>query len=221
MDQVSQLTDYQLLVVIVNFGVGSKVLKVAKQYGVAGGTIILGKGTHKKPILEFLELAETRKEIVLMIAPLRVVNPALEGLHDKLKLYKPNHGIAFVIPVIKFMGTGKYDQTLKMSEGGDVMTEYQAIFTIVDKGRGQEVVDAATDKGAKGATIINARGSGIHETSKLFNMEVEPEKEMVLILAKHEIVSEVIEGISNELELDKPGNGVLFVQEVHQTSGIR
>ena len=221
MDHVSLLTDYQLLVTIVNFGLGSKVLKIAKQYGINGGTIILGKGTHKKPILEFLELAETRKEIVLMIAPLRVVNPTLEALNVKLKLEKPNHGIAFVIPVAKFMGMGKYDRTLKLSEGGDIMTEYQAIFTVVDKGRGQEVVDAATLAGAKGATIINARGSGIHETSKLFNMEVEPEKEMVLILAKHEIVPDVIQTISTKLDLEKPGNGILFVQEVHQTYGIR
>ena len=221
MENVSMLTDYQLVVVIVNFGLGSKVLKLAKQEGIQGGTIVLGKGTYKKPLLEFLELAETRKEIVLMIAPLRIVNPALETLSEKLKLNKPNHGIAFVIPVIKFMGMGQYDRILKTHEGGVNMTEYQAIFTVVDKGRGQDVVDAATQVGAKGATIINARGSGIHETSKLFNMEVEPEKEMVLILAKHEIVQDVIKAISDGLDLDKPGNGILFVQEVHQTYGIR
>lgn len=221
MDTFSNLTDYQLLVVIVNFGQGSKVLKVAKQEGIPGGTIILGKGTHRKPILEFFELSESRKEIVLMIAPLRTVNPTLVALNDKLKIHKPNHGIGFVIPVAKFMGKGNYDRRLHIEEGGDIMTEYQAIFAVVDKGLGQNVVDAASVVGAKGATIINARGSGIHETSKLFNMEVEPEKEMVLILAKHEIVQDIISSISVKLELEKPGNGILFVQEVHQTIGIR
>jgi len=221
MDHVSILTDYQLLVVIVNFGLGSKVLKIAKQEGIGGGTIVIGKGTHHQPILEFLELAETRKEIVMMIAPLRLVNPTLDALEEKMKLHKPNHGIAFVIPVAKFMGMGKYDRSYKLNEGGDVMTEYQAIFTVVDKGKGQDVVDVATQAGAKGATLINARGSGIHETSKLFNMEVEPEKEMVLILAKHDIVQDIISAITHELDLEKPGNGILFVQEVHQTKGIR
>jgi nitrogen regulatory protein PII len=221
MEEVAKLTDYQLLVVIVNFGLGSKVLKICKQAGIQGGTIVLGKGTHHQPLLEFLELADTRKEVVLMITPLRYVNKALESLDEKLKLHKPNHGIAFVIPVMKFMGMGKYDRDYKSHEGGHVMTEYQAIFTVVDKGRGQDVVDAATKAGAKGATIIGARGSGIHETSKLFNMEVEPEKEMVLILVKHDIIKEVIDQISTDLELEKPGNGILFVQEVHQTYGIR
>src|SRR5690606_28122093 len=143
-----------------------------------------GKGTYKRPLLEFLELTETRKEIVLMIADRKIINPALERLNERLKLYKPHHGIAFVIPVTQFLGAGKYEYDANNEIGGHNMTEYNAIFTIVDKGIGEKVVDAATLVGAKGATIINARGSGIHETSKLFSMEIEPEKEIILILAE-------------------------------------
>jgi nitrogen regulatory protein PII len=77
------------------------------------------------------------------------------------------------------------------------------------------------NKVLKGATIINGRGSGIHETAKLFNMEIEPEKEIVLILAKEDIVKGIVEQISLDLEIEKPGNGIIFIQEVHQTYGIR
>ena len=35
----------ELLIVIVNNGLGSKILKYAKQNGITGGTIFLGKGT--------------------------------------------------------------------------------------------------------------------------------------------------------------------------------
>ena len=101
------------------------------------------------------------------------------------------------------------------------MTEYQAIFTVVDKGLGQDVVDAATQVGAKGATIINSRGSGIHETSKLFNMEVEQEKEIILILAEHSILKDIVSSIREKFNIDEPGKGIIFVQEVHQTMGIR
>jgi len=215
------LSNFELLCVIVNYGVGSKVLKYAKEEGIKGGTIILGKGTYKRPILEFLELTETRKEMVLMIASRKIINPALEALNERLKLYKPHHGIAFVIPVTQFLGAGKYEYDAKNEIGGHNVTEYNAIFTIVDKGFGEKVVDAATLAGAKGATIINARGSGIHETSKLFSMEIEPEKEIVLILAEKTIVKPIIDSICEELDIEQPGNGVIFVQEVHQTYGIR
>jgi nitrogen regulatory protein PII len=110
---------------------------------------------------------------------------------------------------------------IALKEGGQNMTTYKAIFIIVDKGKGESVVDVATDAGAKGATIINARGSGIHETSKLFNMDIEPEKEIVLILSKDEVVQPIVENLCQTLNIDEPGNGIIFVQEVHQTYGIR
>jgi nitrogen regulatory protein PII len=221
MTDQSFLTDFQLIVVIANFGLGSKVLRISKEHGVHGGTIILGHGTHRQPILEFLELAETRKEIVLMIAPRKTVNPVLDTLNERMKLHKPNHGIAFVIPVSQFLGEGKYEYQSVQCEGGQNMTTYKAIFIIVDKGSGEAVVDVATDAGAKGATIINARGSGIHETSKLFSMDIEPEKEIVLILSKDEAVKPIVEQLCSSLHIDEPGNGIIFVQEVHQTYGIR
>jgi len=221
MEHLSELTDFQLLVVISNYGQGSKVLRLSKEAGIHGGTIILGHGTRRQPLIEFLELAETRKEIVLMIAPRKIINPVLKTLDEKLKLYKPNHGIAFVVPVFQFLGDGQYKYQSKKPTGGHNMTTYHAIFTIVDKGRGESVVDVASMAGAKGATIINARGSGIHETSKLFNMEIELEKEIVLILAIEKLVKPIVESLCRDLEIDQPGNGVIFVQEVHQTYGIR
>lgn len=221
MDHLSELTNFQLLVVIANYGHGSKVLKYAKEADIHGGTIILGTGTHRQPLLEFLELADTRKEIVLMIAPRKIINPALKALDEKLKLYKPNHGIAFVLPVFQFLGEGKYTYEVSEPTGGHNMTNYHAVFTIVDKGKGESVVEVASLSGAKGATIINARGSGIHETSKIFSMEIEPEKEIVLMIVQDKLVKKIVESICSELEIDQPGNGIIFVQEVHQTYGIR
>jgi nitrogen regulatory protein PII len=78
---------------------------------------------------------------------------------------------------------------------------YQSIYTIVDKGRGEAVVEAATKAGAGGATIVGARGSGIHETGRLFNMDIEPEKEVVIIILKSEIAERVVSSIRDELDM--------------------
>ena len=222
MSETSVLTDYECMVVIVNYGVGSKVLRVSKQHGIQGGTIISGYGTYRQPLLELLELADTHKEIVLMIAPRVLIYPTLEALNQTFKFYKKNHGIAFVLPVFNFLGSGKYEACCEdVTKGGMNMTTYQAIFTIVEKGNGFQVVEAASQAGAKGATIINARGSGVHETTKLFNLEIEPEKEVVLILANKQDVPTIVEKIRVDLRIDEPGKGIIFIQEVHQTVGIR
>jgi nitrogen regulatory protein PII len=90
----------------------------------------------------------------------------------------------------------------------------------VDRGKAEDVIDAATKAGSKGGTIINARGSGIHETSKLFSMDIEPEKEIVIILSEVESTEKIVSSIRSHLKIDEPGNGIIFIQDVNKTYGI-
>lgn len=212
--------DYELFCLIVNFGQGSKVLKIAKQNGILGGTILLGKGTIKNGFLEFLGLYEIRKEVVLMIGEQENVHKALEEIDSKLSLSKPNHGIAFTTSVSNFLGTKNLTYNNSNEIGGAKNTMYNAIFVVVDKGNAESVIDAAASAGSRGGTIINGRGSGIHETSKLFSMEIEPEKEIVLILSSNDTTDAIVSSIRSELKIDEPGKGIIFVLDVNKTYGL-
>ena len=97
---------------------------------------------------------------------------------------------------------------------------HNAIFTIVDRGMGETVVEAAEKAGSRGATIIHARGSGIHENSKLFSMVVEPEKDIVLILAEQSLTEGIVASIRETLKIDKPGHGIIFVLDINKTYGL-
>ena len=52
-------------------------------------------------------------------------------------------------------------------------------------------------------------------------MTIEPEKEVVIILAKENVVSGIIESVRQRVHIDEPGTGVLFVLDVKETFGIR
>lgn len=97
---------------------------------------------------------------------------------------------------------------------------YRAIFVVVDKGKAENVMDVAREAGARGGTIINARGSGIHETATFLNMEIEPEKEIVLMLTLTSMTDDIVAAIRDNLRIDEPGQGILFVQEVSETYGL-
>jgi nitrogen regulatory protein PII len=210
-----------LICAILNHGHGSRALHIAKQNGVRGGTIFYGEGTVKNRVLEFLALSDVKKEIVLLFAESDTAYRALDALQKELKLHKPNHGIAFTIRICEVIGSKAYDHLNCLKErGGDPMSEYQAITVIVDRGKAEEVIAAAESAGSKGGTVIRARGSGIHETSKVFSMEIEPEKEIVLILAKYDVVEPIISVINKKLMMDEPGNGIIFVQNVEKTVGL-
>ncbi len=219
MDNKNCFDEINLITVIVNIGMASKILKHAKKHGVKGGTILLGTGTIRNQLLEFLGINEARKEIVLMAADSNTCEIALEELDKKFNFKKPNHGIAFSTSIKGIFGT-KAMKCTEIEERGEKVAEYNLILSIVDKGKGEMVVDAANKAGSRGATIINGRGSGIHETSKVFGMEIEPEKEIVLIISQSEFTEGIVSSISKDMKIDEPGNGIIFVQDIDSTYGL-
>lgn len=210
---------YELICVIVNFGLGSKALSLARKNGVSGGTIMLGRGTVENRWLRLLELTDIRKEVVLMVSDETISKKALAGIDEKLQFSKPKHGIAFTMPIEAVIGAGREAYESSVDDGGR-LSVYKAVFVVVDKGKGGNVMDVAKEAGARGGTIINARGSGIHETATFLNMEIEPEKEIVLMLIQTEAVDQIVSAIRHHLKIDEPGHGILFVQEVKETYGI-
>lgn len=222
MNQKCKLPQIELIQVIVNLGLGSKVLKIAKKQGVTGGTIYLGRGTVQSKLLNLFAISEIRKEIVMMLTTSNVARKTMDAIYQELHLEKPNHGIAFTTSVSMLAGTRNVGEIVdkKIVQRSEVTSMYQNIIIIVDKGKAENVMEAAKKAGAKGGTIINARGSGIHETTKLFAMDIEPEKEKVMILSEEQYTKGIVDKIYEELEIDKPGNGIIFVQDVLHTYGI-
>jgi nitrogen regulatory protein PII len=219
-NNLEDMCGLELVTVIVNKGAGSKVLHTARQHGLSGGTVLLGRGTVCNRLLNSLALDEIRKEIVLLLTKRTSDFCLAEIMNKELRLYKPNHGIAFSIPIAGVCGSKCFQNQDSIRNGGVDHTMYQAVYVIVDKGRGEAVVEAARDAGSQGATIINARGAGIHETSRLFAMDIEPEKELVLMILKESQTEQVIASLRAHLNIEKPGNGIIFVQNVSQTYGL-
>lgn len=98
--------------------------------------------------------------------------------------------------------------------------KYDLIVTIINKGFAEEVVEASKKAGAQGGTIMRGRGTGIHETAKIFGIPIEPEKEIVLTLIDRTKTEQVMASITEALELEKPGKGIAFILDVGKTVGI-
>ncbi|MGI6129167.1 MAG: P-II family nitrogen regulator [bacterium] len=212
--------DYALIIVIVQSGMGSSILAESKKIGVFGGTIFLGKGTIKNHLLELLGLNEAKKEIVLMVAPQALEADLHQHLIGAFHMDKPNHGVIVSLPVTTVAGGGYNGAASAQPPIGGSNMQYEIIFTVVDRGLAEEVVDTAEKAGSTGATIINARGSGIHEKSKFFGMNIEPEKEIVMIIIDEKRAGNVIDAIETKMNINQPGKGILFVLDVTKVSGL-
>ena len=98
--------------------------------------------------------------------------------------------------------------------------QYDLIVTIVNKGYSMDVIDASKEAGAEGGTILHGRGSGVHDTAKLFGIRIEPEKEVVLTLINNTKTQQVVDSISEKVNINKPGKGIIFVLDIKQVAGI-
>ena len=98
--------------------------------------------------------------------------------------------------------------------------DFDLIITIVNRGFASEVVSAAKEAGAEGGTIINGRGTGVHEQAKLFGITIEPEKEIILTFVDRSKTAGIIAAVTEAVGLDNPGKGVAFVLPVSQAIGI-
>ncbi len=99
--------------------------------------------------------------------------------------------------------------------------KHEVILCIINSGFSDAVMDAAREFGAGGGTVINARGTASLEAEKLFNITIQPEKEIVMIVVKKEIKDAVLHALYQKVGLETPGQGIAFSLPVTDVTGIR
>lgn len=98
--------------------------------------------------------------------------------------------------------------------------KFEVIFCIVNSGFSDAVMDAARQFGAKGGTVIRARGTANPEAEKLFNIAIQPEKEIVMILVKSKIKNDILHALYKNVGLNTPGQGIAFSMPVESAVGL-
>jgi nitrogen regulatory protein PII len=105
-----------------------------------------------------------------------------------------------------------------MAEYND--TEYSLIMTIVNRGYAELVMDSARAAGARGGTVLYARGTGIHGSEKFMNIDIQPEKEIVLTIVKKPAVKDITHAILEAGGLKTKGRGISFTLPITDLVGF-
>ena len=98
--------------------------------------------------------------------------------------------------------------------------EHEVIICIVNAGFSDAVMDAAKEFGARGGTVIHARGTANSLAEKKFEIPVSPEKEIVMILVPTKIKDDVLHGLYRAVGLKTPGQGIAFSLPVDAAVGL-
>ena len=100
------------------------------------------------------------------------------------------------------------------------MNEYEAVLCIVNAGYSDVVMDAAREVGARGGTVIHARGTANKEAEQFFHITIQPDKEIVMILVPSAIKDDVLHTLYRNVGLKTEGQGIAFSLPVDEVVGI-
>lgn len=89
-------------------------------------------------------------------------------------------------------------------------TDFEMIFAVVNRGYAEMVMHEARNCGASGGTIIHGRGTGQTAAKNLFNFEMENEKDLIMIIANHEIRNKIMTEIMKHAGLNTEAHGIVF-----------
>ena len=99
--------------------------------------------------------------------------------------------------------------------------KHEMIFCIVNAGFSELVMDAAREAGARGGTVIHGRGTANKEAEEKFNIPIQPDKAVVMIIVSSEIKDNVLKALNLAVGLDTDGQGIAFSMPVDRVIGIK
>ena len=98
--------------------------------------------------------------------------------------------------------------------------KFKLIVAAVKPDLTDDLIDAAKEVGATGATIIPARGVGVHEARSFFGLHLEAQTDLILFLLEEIIVDSVLQTLATTGKFREPGTGIAFVLPVEKTAGL-
>lgn len=212
-------TYYDLIVVIVNLGKASRVLAEAKKIGITGGTISLAHGTVNSNLLRKLGLSDIRKEVLLMVSQRKHTVLTINHITDTFHLEEPNRGIIFSTPLSTVVGT--HNQLSDLHDTDPVSDPTHEMFvTIVPEGDGDTVVEVVRQGGGAGGTIIPAYGAFAETVTRVFGIEINSEKDIVINLVDKQAANQIEEELTRNIQFQDSDSGIMFSVDAQNVRGI-
>lgn len=222
----NELERIKLMITIIKRGLGSRVVDFYKEMGLHYDFICLGMGTASSEILDCLGLEKTDKDIVISMVPETEAAPALAGACEKFRLKEPGGGIVFTIsltsvssriPQILCKTKNETESEVKALENEK---DFELVLAIFNRGHEELVMNAAKRAGARGGTVIHARRVGFEDVQNFFGFTIQPEKDIIAILAKRDERREIMAEIAKNAGISSDARALLLSIPVDDIIGI-
>ncbi len=99
---------------------------------------------------------------------------------------------------------------------------FKLIIAFVNDDKTDQVIKAARENGATGATIINnARGEGITKSRSFFGLSLDTQRDVLMFLVEEHLSRHILEAIAEAGKFEaEPGTGITIQLNVEDAIGV-
>ncbi len=100
--------------------------------------------------------------------------------------------------------------------------KFKLIVALVADNETETVLETARRGGATGSTVItSARGEGLKRAKTFFGLDLEGQRDMVLLLVEGHLSRAILERIAEACHFDDtPGTGIAFQVDIEDAVGL-
>ena len=99
-------------------------------------------------------------------------------------------------------------------------TRYELILTILNRGNVDVVMKAAKSAGARGGTILHARRVGFEDVENVLGFTIQPEKDIVAILADSIARPAIVKEITDAAGIHTESRALVMSLPVEEIRGV-
>lgn len=183
------------------------------------------QGTATTEHLSRYGLEDTEKAVIEGVCDEQTKKTLFKAAKRRMFVDIPGNGIMLAIP-LKSVGGGKTLSYLtggKASDGGkpDMNFDNELIVVVLNEGYSDTVMDAARSAGARGGTVLHAKGTGAGMTERFHGVSIAEEKDMIYIVSPKDEKSAIMKAIADSAGTGTRAGAFCFSLPVSEVAGIR
>lgn len=201
-------------------------MKLYRDRGLETHVLSIGHGTAGARYMRLLALDDMEKMVCMTVVTGRKWREVKKGMSVRLHIEAPGVGVAFVVPLSAMGGKRElmwltdgqgYEKGAETELKG---TEQELLVVIANQGYNEQIMDAARAAGARGGTVIHARGTGQDQAERFLGISLASEKDLLLIVTPSENKADMMQKIIREAGPGTRAGAVVFALPVTDTAGM-
>jgi len=181
-------------------------------------------GTTNSKTLSLLGIERTEKTVFLSVVSGMLAKKLMKGLSRELYIDLPDRGIAVACPLVSVGGAATLSAltsgTINEKDENDMNTERELIIVITNRNTTDLVMDAAREGGARGGTVLHAKGTADKGSTTFFGVSLAEEKEVILIVAKGDDRNSILRSIMQKAGANTPAGALAFTLPISHAAGF-